>query len=64
MALVLIREGYSPAEAIDLIRQQRGPDALFNERFVSWLCNQADLDYWRAKRLGQSPSEQPSSQAA
>ncbi len=64
MALVLIRDGYAPDEAIALIRQQRGPDALFNGRFVDWLCNGADLSYWRAKRLGQSPSEQPSTQAA
>ena len=49
MALVLIREGYSPQEAVDLIRATRGDDALFNQRFVNWLNNDANLSYWRQK---------------
>jgi protein-tyrosine phosphatase len=37
-ALVLIREGYSAAEAIRLIRSKRNPAALCNPDFVEWLC--------------------------
>lgn len=37
MALVLIREGYTPAEAIDLIRAGRGDSALCNPIFEQWL---------------------------
>ena len=47
MALVLIREGYAPEEAIKLIRRQRGEAALCNYRFVRWLNNEANLDFWR-----------------
>jgi len=47
MALVLIREGYSPEDAIALIRVKRGEDALFNARFVTWLTEQAHLSFWR-----------------
>ena len=39
MALVLIKEGYSAQEAIDLIRERRSPNALCNARFVSWLLS-------------------------
>ena len=39
MALVLIKEGYSAQEAIDLIRKQRSPNALCNPRFVAWLLS-------------------------
>lgn len=39
MALVLIKEGYSAQEAIDLIRKQRSPHALCNARFVAWLLS-------------------------
>jgi len=45
-ALVLIREGHSPHEAIELIRSKRHSMALFNRRFVDFL-NQIDLDLWR-----------------
>ena len=49
MALVLVREGYSPEEAVALIRETRGEDALCNYRFVRWLTNEANLGFWRAK---------------
>lgn len=40
-ALILIKEGYSPTEAINLIRANRGYEALFNESFVNWLITSA-----------------------
>jgi hypothetical protein len=46
-ALVLIREGYSPEEAIRLIRANRCEAALSNSRFENWLLEEADLDFWR-----------------
>jgi hypothetical protein len=49
MALVLIREGYSPSDAIDLIRTQRGYEALCNHHFEQWLLESADLGYWRSR---------------
>ena len=36
-ALVLTMAGLSPAQAITLIRRERGESCLFNEHFVSWL---------------------------
>lgn len=36
-ALVLIREGYTPARAIELIRERRNPECLFNEDFEKFL---------------------------
>lgn len=47
MALVLIRDGYSPAEAIQLIRTQRGNAALCNKTFDRWLL-QTDVECWRS----------------
>jgi len=41
MALVLIKDGYDPADAIALIREQRGDDALCNPVFERWLLQQA-----------------------
>ncbi len=38
-ALILIKDGHSPVEAINLIRNNRGDHALFNESFVNWLIN-------------------------
>jgi protein-tyrosine phosphatase len=46
MALVLIRDGHAPSDAITHIRNQRSPHALCNNTFVDWLKN-VDLDYWR-----------------
>lgn len=48
MALVLIRDGHTPAEAIDLIRAGRGTAALCNYTFERWLLESADLEFWRA----------------
>lgn len=36
-ALVLIKDGHRPQDAIDLIRMNRHPEALFNQSFESWL---------------------------
>jgi len=40
-ALVLIKEGYSADQAIDLIRAKRGDDALCNYQFEQWLLRSA-----------------------
>lgn len=47
-ALVLIRDGVSPQDAIDLIRKQRATAALCNTTFDRWLTDAADLEFWRA----------------
>ena len=47
MALVLIREGHSPQEAIDLIRSKRCGSAITNARFESWLLYEANVNFWR-----------------
>lgn len=36
-ALILMKEGFSAEDAIDLIRTKRHEDALFNESFANWL---------------------------
>jgi len=46
MALVLIREGYTADEAINLIRTKRSKHALFNGRFEKWL-KEVDVKAWR-----------------
>jgi len=46
MALVLIREGYTPDEAINLIRSKRAQMALCNETFEAWLRD-TDITMWR-----------------
>lgn len=46
-ALVLIREGYSPEDAIRLIRDNRCEAALSNSLFEAWLLEKADLEFWR-----------------
>jgi len=46
MALVLVREGHTPQEAINLIREKRSQDALFNGRFADWL-KKVDVQEWR-----------------
>lgn len=38
-ALVLIRAGLTPGQAISLIRHQRGQTCLFNQHFVTWLLD-------------------------
>jgi hypothetical protein len=45
-ALVLIREGYSAADAIQMQRDARSEEVLFNERFVEWLLA-VDPANWR-----------------
>jgi protein-tyrosine phosphatase len=45
-ALVLIREGYSAREAIDLMRAKRHSLVLFNEDFEDWLLSQP-VEFWR-----------------
>jgi protein-tyrosine phosphatase len=52
MALILIKDGLAPEDAINAIRTQRGPDALFNESFANWLIEDG-LHF-----LGLSPSQQ------
>jgi protein-tyrosine phosphatase len=37
LALILIKDGVAPEDAINLIRTHRGPDALFNLNFANWL---------------------------
>ena len=47
LGLVLIRAGYTPVEAIELIRQKRFHRALFNSTFERYLRD-ADLEFWRS----------------
>lgn len=47
MALVLIRQGNSADDAIDLIRKRRGSSALFNRKFAAWM-RETDVELWRA----------------
>ncbi len=46
MALMLIKDGLSPREAIDLIRSRRSPYALCNLDFEDWLLG-LDVKNWR-----------------
>jgi hypothetical protein len=39
MALVLIRDGYSPADAITLMREKRSEAVLCNQAFARWLLS-------------------------
>ena len=52
LALILIKDGIAPEDAINLIRTHRGPDALFNLNFANWLIEDG-LHF-----LGMSPSQQ------
>lgn len=49
LALVLIREGYSPEDAISMVRRKRSNDSLSNEVFTEWLRS-VDVDFWRSSR--------------
>ena len=51
-ALILIKDGMSPERAIELIREGRGEDALFNQNFADWLLADG------MRFLGLSPSQQ------
>jgi len=42
LALILIKDGLTPAHAIERIRINRGPDALFNENFHAWLLKDGE----------------------
>jgi protein-tyrosine phosphatase len=42
LALILIKDGLTPTDAINTIRDNRGPDALFNENFHFWLLNEGE----------------------
>ncbi len=41
-ALIMIKDGLTPIEAINTIRESRGPDALFNENFHAWLLKEGE----------------------
>ncbi len=41
-ALILIKDGCSAEQAISLIRENRGEDALFNNNFYSWLLEEGE----------------------
>lgn len=51
MALVLIREGWSAADAIRLMRAQRSEYVLCNRTFVEWLTKQNPAD-WQGYEYG------------
>ena len=42
LALILIKDGLKPAEAIARIRDNRGDDALFNRDFHNWLLTEGE----------------------
>ena len=42
LALILIKDGLNPAEAIARIRDNRGDDALFNRDFHNWLLTEGE----------------------
>jgi protein-tyrosine phosphatase len=46
MALVLIRDGHTASEAIDLIREKRSRHALSNFTFANWLL-ETNVEFWR-----------------
>ena len=52
LALILIKDGLSPENAISVIRENRGPDALFNQHYVEWLLSEGK------HFIGESPSQQ------
>jgi hypothetical protein len=49
MALMLIREGYAPEDAINLMRGKRGQAVLANKHFEKWLM-ELDVEGWRDAR--------------
>jgi hypothetical protein len=46
MALMLIRDGYAPEDAINLMRGKRGQAVLANKHFEKWLT-ELDVEGWR-----------------
>lgn len=53
-ALVLMRDGYTALEAIELIREKRSKNALCNKNFVYWLRNE-NVENWRGEEHGDTP---------
>ena len=51
-ALILIKDGFTAEKAIELIRESRGEDALFNTHFTSWLLTEGEAFFHT------SPSQQ------
>ena len=47
MALVLIRDGMNPEEAIELMREKRARSVLRNRTFENWL-KEVKVEDWRA----------------
>lgn len=41
-ALIMIKDGLTPQEAINCIRDSRGPDALLSENFYAWLLKEGE----------------------
>ena len=41
-ALILIKDGRTAEQAISLIRESRGEDALFNNNFTNWLLSEGE----------------------
>ena len=48
VALVLLKEGYSAEEAINVIREKRSPHALFNQHFVQFIKETATKEALKA----------------
>ena len=42
LALILIKDGLTPTQAISRIRDNRGEDALFNRDFYNWLMKEGE----------------------
>lgn len=51
-ALILIRDGWDPKDAITLIRQKRSPHALCNREFVRYLTKSVNPADWRGASYG------------
>jgi hypothetical protein len=50
MALMMIREGYAPEDAINLMRGKRGQAVLANKHFEKWLI-ELDVEGWRERNI-------------
>jgi hypothetical protein len=57
-ALVLMLDGYSAREAIELIRERRAPAVLSNRHFVQWLVTEAPA-HIALLAPGRTPSARP-----
>ena len=63
-ALVLVMDGWDPADAIRHIRARRSPHALFNRHFVRWLVTESVDAVAPLGRAGGSTSRPPSGRVA